>query len=194
MYETSPGQFGPYAHLARGAGANACRDRWNYDVVEVLAAHERFERAQRRAQAQRLWARITRRSRSLLDLSQIRCGISDRHYAGLEVVPINSIRGSEGRCRDFDCDFLPLQSMLAERWVSVFVAINQGIAIPPVVLIRVGDLYFVRDGHHRISVARVQGREEIEAEVTLWNASVTLAPAFKPAPAKSYQPAKLKVM
>ncbi len=188
MLEVNPGQFGPSALYARGAS----RSHWSHDVLQVLAAHERFERAQRRAHIQQLWARITRRSRSLLDLNRIRCSAADRHYIGLELAPIDSIRGSEGRCRDFDRDFLPLQPQLAQRWVSVYVAVTQGLPMPPVVLIRAGDVYFVRDGHHRISVARVQGRQEIEAEVTVWNVHTSISPAFTPAPA--YQTANLNTM
>ena len=71
----------------------------------------------------------------LLDLNHVQCSMVERHYAGLQTVDIGSIRGSEGRCHDFDRDFLPLNPTLAQRWTSVFVAIQQGIAMPPVKLI-----------------------------------------------------------
>jgi len=78
------------------------------------------------------------------------------------------IRGSEGRSREFDAYFRPLQTHTKHRWVNIAVAQQEGQPLPPVELIQIGDVYFVRDGHHRISVAHVLGQEEIEAEVTLW--------------------------
>lgn len=188
MFELYSGQFGPQYHFAR----EASRGRWSHDALLVLAAHDRFERAQRRAQARRLWAWITRRSRCLHDLSQIRCATSDRRSIGLQFTPIDSIRGSEGRCHDFDCDFLPLQSALAQRLVSIYVAIFQELPMPPVELIRAGDVYFVRDGHHRISVAHLQGRPEIEAEVTVWNIQPSVSPAAAPLAMNVFQTASLK--
>jgi len=83
-------------------------------------------------------------------------------------VSVRDIRGSEGRCGDFDADFHPLQGRTRNRWVGIAAAREMGTPMPPVKLIRIGDLYFVRDGHHRISVARAMGQEAIEAEVTAW--------------------------
>jgi hypothetical protein len=57
------------------------------------------------------------------------------------------------------------------RWLSVAAARDQDEVLPPVVLVRVGDVYFVRDGHHRISVALALGQLDIEAEVTIWHVS-----------------------
>ena len=181
MFDFNFRQVDPYAQVGGGPGD----DRWGRDAVMIVAARDRFDRARRIAQSRRLLARIFRRPRDLLDLNRIHCSMSERHYAGVQTVPIRNIVGSEGRCRDFDRDFLPLQPMLAQRWISVFVAMVQGIAMPPVTLIRVGDVYFVRDGHHRISVSRMRGCDIIEAEVTVWNAKVDLpfseAPAAAPA-------------
>jgi hypothetical protein len=81
-------------------------------------------------------------------------------------VPMDQIQGSEGREHDFDLDFNPLQSHNMDRWVNVAVARQLGISLPPVELVQVGQIYFVRDGHHRISVAKALGQREIEAEVT----------------------------
>jgi hypothetical protein len=86
-------------------------------------------------------------------------------------VPLASIIGSEGRCRDFDAGFNPRQSATLERWLSVYSAIYQGIGLPPVSLIEIRGAYFVRDGHHRISVARTLGKVDVDAEVTAWDVS-----------------------
>jgi hypothetical protein len=117
-----------------------------------------------------LWASIAGHSRQLLSLSEVEnaCAVGARRHAGLRTVPVDKIRGSEARCNDFDCDFNPLQSRTARRWSSVARARRLGKALPPVDLVQVGELYFVRDGNHRVSVARELGQRDIEAEVTVW--------------------------
>src|SRR6266508_3609036 len=77
-------------------------------------------------------------------------------------------RCREGRCDDFDVGFHPLKEHTEERWVSVARAQLRGLGLPPVELIQMGDAYFVRDGHHRISVAAALGQQEIDAVVTVW--------------------------
>ena len=94
--------------------------------------------------------------------------IGSRQEKGVQMVPISAIKGSEGRNKDFDASFRPLQSHTQDRWVSVATAWQMGISLPPVDLIRLGDRYFVRDGHHRISVALALGQRQIDARVTEW--------------------------
>jgi hypothetical protein len=84
-------------------------------------------------------------------------------------VPISQIQGSEGKSEEFDAEFRPLKPFSRDRWVSVAVAFLQGKSLPPVELIKVGQQYFVRDGHHRISVARAYGQYDVDAVVTVWN-------------------------
>jgi hypothetical protein len=86
----------------------------------------------------------------------------------VQTVAIRQIRGSEGRNRDFDRHFNPLTSHSQERWMRVAEAQQRGVPLPPIQLIRVGEVYFVRDGHHRISVARALRQHEIEADVVTW--------------------------
>ena len=121
----------------------------------------------RRAQ---LWAALTGASRSLVALSAVEsaCSSGARGCARVRSVPLGRIRGSAGRCTDFDRGFNPVQSRTAHRWLGVLRARQQGLGLPPVDLIQVGDVFFVQDGHHRISVARALGEQEIEAEVTVW--------------------------
>jgi len=140
----------------------------------VHVAEEPAEALYRQSRAQgrrrQLWSRLTGRSQRLLALEEImRDGaVQARSYAGVHSVRIGQIRGSENRCDDFDRDFSPLQEHSKRRWLSIARARGRDQALPPVVLIQVGELYFVRDGHHRISVARALGQLEIEAEVTVW--------------------------
>lgn len=112
---------------------------------------------------------LTRQSHRLLCLETIQstCNVRDRHYAGIQTVPVRQIRGSEGRCEDFDADFCPLRTHSKERWLRIAIAQQTGKVMPPVKLVWIGDVYFVRDGHHRISVARALGQKEIDAEVTV---------------------------
>jgi hypothetical protein len=143
-------------------------------VNPALAAQEAawsYERAQRRARLARWAARLTRSTRQLLELAEIppACPIHGRHSAGLQRVPITQIRGTEGRGQDFDRDFNPLRAHNRERWKSIFLAWEKGIELPPAELIQVGEVYYVRDGHHRISVAKTFGQKEIWAEVTAWD-------------------------
>ena len=81
---------------------------------------------------------------------------------------IDQIHGSENRSEDFDFSFHPLQGRSMQRWVSVALARQNGKVLPPVELIKVGEEYYVRDGHHRVSVAHAFGESFIEAEVTEW--------------------------
>jgi hypothetical protein len=94
--------------------------------------------------------------------------LTSRTYAGIETVPIRRIQGSQGRSQDFDPDFNPLQDRTQVRWLSVARARQGGKSLPPVKLVQVKDLYFVQDGHHRISVARALGQQDIDAEVSVW--------------------------
>jgi hypothetical protein len=132
-----------------------------------------YARSRRHGRRGRFWSIGSRESRWLLDLSEIEetCRVEARSYAGLHTVPIEQIRGSEGRSTDFDRDFHPLQDHSSGRWLRVAAAREQDKALPPVVLIQVGEVYFVRDGHHRISVARARGQLDIEAEVNVWHVS-----------------------
>jgi hypothetical protein len=84
---------------------------------------------------------------------------------GLQAVSIAQIVGSEDRAGDFDATFTPTQEHSRARWLSVAAARRKGVALPPVQLVRADDGYYVRDGHHRISVARALGEEFIEAEI-----------------------------
>lgn len=87
-------------------------------------------------------------------------------YRGMQVVEIDQIIGSEGRYRDFNSAFLPKSDHSRGRWESVDKAHIQDVILPPIKLYKVGRFYFVRDGNHRVSVAKMQGVRAIDAEVT----------------------------
>jgi hypothetical protein len=139
-------------------------------VRAVRNAHKVYQRICATACLRRLMGRVLGRETGLLNLEteKARYTVMGCHDGGLQTVEIRRIVGSECRTRDFDSDFHPVGGKLKERWVSVAVARQMGTLLPPVALVQMGDGYYVRDGHHRISVARRLGEEFIEAEVTVW--------------------------
>jgi len=159
--------------LAVAEGQIACSSGTTEDY-RILAWREGrriWERSRTFGRLRHLWGWLTGRSQRLCDLNGLSNAVGDQHYLGLRTVPLASIIGSEGRCRDFDAGFNPRQSATLERWLSVYSAIYQGISLPPVSLIEIRGAYFVRDGHHRISVARTLGKVDLDAEVTAWDVS-----------------------
>jgi hypothetical protein len=92
-------------------------------------------------------------------------GRTGQHDLGLQVVPLDAIVGSVDRTVDFDRGLRPTSARLRSRWERINAAQRRGEALPPVSLFKVGDLYFVRDGHHRVSVAKSLGRSDIDAYV-----------------------------
>jgi hypothetical protein len=135
------------------------------DAVNRQVAGKRFERAMRLGWRKRLQAVMVGHSRRLLDLSSETLHASDQAYMGVQEVPLELIRGSENRTHDFDVEFFPLREHNEQRWISVMIARMDGKTLPPVQLIEVGGVYYVRDGHHRISVARLLNQKSIDAEV-----------------------------
>jgi hypothetical protein len=139
------------------------------------AIHNQFERLHVQGLRRRIWTGVTGRRHTLLNLHEVskQITVHTRNYAGVRLVPIDQIRGSEGRHGDFDAGFRPLNRHNQARWISIALARQNDVALPLVELVQVGDVYFVRDGHHRISVARALGQRDIEAEVTVWHCSAS---------------------
>lgn len=126
-----------------------------------------FREARLKATLRGLWSAIQRRPNQLLAYDDVRqrLHVTGGVFRGLQSVPIAQIVGSVNRFRDFDRLFLPLQGRTEERWKSIGRAHFDDVSLPPVKLYRLGDAYFVVDGHHRVSVARLLGQEFIDAEV-----------------------------
>ncbi len=99
-------------------------------------------------------------------------------YRGMQTVPIAKIVGSEGRSRDFNRAFLPRHDKMMRRWMNIDVAHYQNVILPPIRVFEIGGAYFVRDGNHRVSVARMQGAEYIDAEVTSLASEIPIAPGM----------------
>lgn len=126
-----------------------------------------YARAHRRALVGRLLAWVRRRCASLCAFEEARRGLGaeNRRRLGRRTVEVGRVVGSVGRWREFDGGFMPTRAS-AGRWKRVDLAFRMGLDLPPVVLYKLGGDYYVVDGNHRVSVARFEGVEMIEAEVT----------------------------
>jgi hypothetical protein len=93
-------------------------------------------------------------------------GLVSERRLGLQTIRLDSIVGSVDRTRDFDRRFRPTSARTRERWQRLALAARRGEAVPPIEVYRVGDLHFVQDGHHRVSVAHALGLTTIDAYVT----------------------------
>lgn len=119
---------------------------------------------------------LLRQSRRLLPFERVkdRLEIWFARDMGIQTVPIDHIVGSEGRYRSFTRQFLPLREDLRDRWKKVNQARYSRIDLPPIELYKVGNAYFVKDGHHRVSVARTKGSRYVEAQVYEYECDVPL--------------------
>ncbi len=117
----------------------------------------------------RLWARLTRSCFCLQDLAETieTFPVAASHYAGVKTINIDRIHGTLGKADEFDAEFNPTQERSRSRWIGIALEKLRGRDLPPVELVQIDDVYYVRDGHHRISVSRAMGQSFIEAEVTI---------------------------
>ena len=135
-----------------------------------------FTRAMYKAFKEELKGFLLRKSRRLLPFDQIKdkLEISFTRNLGVQEIAIDNIVGSEGRYRSFTRQFLPIQEDLRDRWKKVSQARDSKKDLPPVELYKVCNAYFVKDGHHRVSVARTKGNKYIEAQVYEYECDVPL--------------------
>jgi hypothetical protein len=136
-----------------------------------LDAQHDFLRARRQATIARLAARLRGEPNDIgviLPYEEVleALGFVSERRLGLEVVPLDAIVGTVDRERDFDRRFRPTSGRTRTRWEQIAAAMRRGEPMPPVDLAKIGELYFVRDGHHRVSVARALGWRDIDAYVT----------------------------
>jgi uncharacterized ParB-like nuclease family protein len=126
-----------------------------------------FEAARRQAFWNQIGQTLKGRSNRLLSWRDVQEQLHLGEFVDREVtsVPVDRIVGSVGRYREFDRAFMPKLDSTAPRWRSVARAYLDRVSLPPVTLYKVGDVYFVIDGHHRVSVARELGRAFVDANV-----------------------------
>jgi hypothetical protein len=135
--------------------------------MSAWRAQADFNAARAKAMFREILALLTGRHNELLAFDEVasKLRVGGPIYRGVRTVRLGQIVGSVNRYHDFDRAFLPTQTFTADRWQRVSRAWYDDISLPPILLYQVGDIYFVVDGHHRVSVAREQGQEFIDAEV-----------------------------
>jgi hypothetical protein len=138
----------------------------------------RFGQARSRAFFEELLNLLRGKSAELLSFEDIRTRLRLREesYKGLQDIEIAKIRGSVGRYKNFTSTFLPKNNEMRERWSRVYAKINSMEGVPPIETYKVGDVYFVRDGNHRVSIARQMGMKTIQAHVTELPTSIQITP------------------
>jgi hypothetical protein len=146
--------------------------------IQAQAAED-FSRARGKALLSRIQHILDADRDKLLSFHDVKEILKPKNetYRGMQVVPIDLIVGSEGRYRDFHKYFLPQANHLRSRWERVDTAHLRDIALPAIQLYEIGGVYFVRDGNHRVSVARSKGVGAIDAEVTSLSSEIRIDPA-----------------
>ena len=137
-----------------------------------------FSRARARAAFSGILDFLRGQPRELLPFEEVRSHflVRGQYDRGIQLVPISKIVGSHGRYADFNRSFLPRGTRTKERWKRVSLARYRNIELPPVDLYKLGGIYFVADGNHRVSVARHAGQTDIRAHVTELAIDVSLSP------------------
>lgn len=145
------------------------------------AIHD-FQSARQRAAVQEVLALVTGKSARLLSYDDVaqKLKLRARSERGIQNIPLDAIVGSVGRYTDFTRTFLPRRVEDQHRWAGVKTAMEKGEGLPPIEVYKVGEVYFVVDGNHRVSVARQEGFKTIEARVIEYKTDVQLTPDVQP--------------
>jgi hypothetical protein len=138
--------------------------------VAQLDAEDDFARARRRHVLDDLvsWLRLEPDGTCLLRFGEVvsALGFRGESYLGVRTIRLDTVVGTVEEACDFDRGFRPASDRDRERWELLDVAERRGALLPPIDVYRVGGLHFVKDGHHRVSVALATGQEMIDADVT----------------------------
>lgn len=137
------------------------------DPSERTRARYDFQKARTRAFFNEIFSSLFRKNNELFQFDEVKQLVSPHgmQYRGLQSIPIDKIVGSEGRYQDFDRDFMPISDTVQLRWENLDLASRQNVTLPPISVYKIGEFYFVRDGNHRVSVAKQRGQDFIDAEV-----------------------------
>ena len=136
------------------------------DLINEMESQQAWSKARRGIVVQRVLCAIQDCSLDLIPFEEARqlLHLNQKICRGLQEIELDKIRGSVGRYHDFTSAFLPRRDNLRQRWQRVWSA-RATKGLPPVELFKVGQAYFVSDGNHRVSIARMEGQETIDAYV-----------------------------
>lgn len=153
-----------------------------HDRNDYISALNDFHRARNQALLKQLLGRLTGESTQLLSFDEVRqmLRVQGGIERGVKDIPLDAIVGSVGRYTDFTRDFLPRKEINPERWARVMVAANGLAGLPPIEVYQIGNAYFVKDGNHRVSVARQMGAKHIQAYVTEVRTRAPVEPDITP--------------
>lgn len=151
----------------------------NYGLSNAITD---FHRARNRAVLKEIISRLRGDSIELLSYEEVRqkLRVEGSSEQGLQNIPIDAIVGSVGRYNDFTRDFLPRRDSIQERWARVKLAVSSSSGLPPIDVYQIGEAYFVKDGNHRVSVARQLGATHIQAYVTEVRTRVPISADIQP--------------
>ena len=140
----------------------------------------KFQSIQNKVFWQAVLNHLIGRHSELMKFDEIRSRLHlhEEHYEGVHDVSLDHIVGSVGRYKDFTATFLPKKGSMKDRWSRIYALANSMEGPPPIELYKVGDAYFVRDGNHRVSVARELGATSIQAHVVEMPTTVPLRPGM----------------
>lgn len=145
-------------------------------MADNLTVVDDFLKAKRRAKLQRVFSTFKWQNPDLLSFYEVTKLIKpeSQSYKGMQTIEVKNIIGSENRYHDFSSAFLPKNNSLERKWENIDAARLDDIPLPPISVYKLGQWYFVRDGNHRVSVAKAKGQEFIDAEVVELSSKVPL--------------------
>lgn len=145
-------------------------------------SNQEFENARFKSLLTSLKYFLIGRNNELLSFEKIKkeFELYKQNYLGIRTVPIDAIVGSFDRYKDFDRYFLPKKVHLQQRWAKIHNLLAKDVILPPVKLYKIGEIYFVLDGNHRVSVSKKLGVEFIDAEVIEFITEVSFTPGMDP--------------
>ena len=134
----------------------------------IVEAEGNFNSARWHAFLEDVMGLLCRRPKGLLSFDEVKrkLDLLSSRDRGVYEIPLDKIVGSVGRCCEFTRTFWPRREELRKRWQRVFTLIHSASGLSPIEVYQVGDIYFVFDGHHRVSVMRQIGLKVIEAHIT----------------------------
>lgn len=154
------------------------------EAITYIRSEAEFNRAKVKGFLEMMLGLITGHNMHLLSFDEVikKLNLKEAAYLGVQDVPLQNIAGSTGRYEDFTRHFLPRSGneREKERWRNIYTLAETGKGFPPIDVYKIDQVYFVKDGNHRVSVARALGWDTIQAHVTELPTSISLAPDVEP--------------
>ncbi|MBN2115935.1 MAG: ParB-like nuclease domain-containing protein [Anaerolineales bacterium] len=138
---------------------------YSYLTKARISPADKFHALKTIARREQIWARLTGKNTSLATLpKQAPHKCHRREFIGMKDIPVEQIVGTLESQSSFDHEFRPLKNSLQDKWVNAYRSLENG-RWAPVLVHRIGNKYYVEDGHHRVSVARLLGKASIQAKI-----------------------------